>query len=146
MKILSTIIIIFVIALLTIRWANTLTTPRSGLVDGKFKPCPSSPNCVNSQAEKDCSCYIEPLYTTWDKLKNKLALTPRIVIVEENADYIHAEAHTLLFNFIDDVEFLKNSTGGYIDVKSSSRLGYSDLGANRSRIEQLREELKKGLK
>jgi uncharacterized protein (DUF1499 family) len=65
----------------------------------------------------------------------------RIVGVDELANgsiYVHAEFRSALFRFVDDVEFLLPVDGSLIQVKSASRLGYSDMGVNRERVERLR--------
>jgi uncharacterized protein (DUF1499 family) len=66
---------------------------------------------------------------------------PRTRIVRETADYLHAECRSTLFGFIDDLELNLRPTEGIIAVRSASRLGYSDFGANRRRIERLRASL-----
>ena len=60
----------------------------------------------------------------------------RIVAAEER--YIHAEFTSALFRFVDDVEFLLDSETKTIHVRSASRVGYSDLGVNRRRVEEIR--------
>jgi uncharacterized protein (DUF1499 family) len=67
----------------------------------------------------------------------------KIVVVEDN--YIRAEFVSKIFRFVDDVEFYfpdKKSKELLIHVRSASRVGYSDLGVNRKRIEQIRRKLK----
>jgi uncharacterized protein (DUF1499 family) len=74
----------------------------------------------------------------WSRLRLVLQKLPRMRIVAERSDYLHAEVRTRLFRFVDDLEFLLAPEHGCIHVRSASRLGYSDLGANRRRVEQLR--------
>jgi uncharacterized protein (DUF1499 family) len=67
----------------------------------------------------------------------------KIITAEDN--YIRAEFSSKLFGFVDDVEFYfpdTTSTKAIIHVRSASRVGYSDLGVNRKRIEQIRNRLK----
>ncbi|CAB1059228.1 hypothetical protein D1BOALGB6SA_3986 [Olavius sp. associated proteobacterium Delta 1] len=45
---------------------------------------------------------------------------------------------SLIFQFVDDVELLFSDEKNLIHVKSASRIGYSDLGANRKRVERIR--------
>jgi uncharacterized protein (DUF1499 family) len=61
-----------------------------------------------------------------------------VVKVEE--DYIHAEFVSSVFRFVDDVEFSFDKTKKLIQVRSASRTGYSDLGVNRRRIEEIRKQ------
>jgi uncharacterized protein (DUF1499 family) len=64
-----------------------------------------------------------------------------VKIVEESGGYMHAEATSRVFRFVDDVEFLMRPDGQLVDVRSASRVGYSDFGVNRRRIERIRQEL-----
>ena len=111
----------------------------------KFAACPSSPNCVSSKAEGDH--FIEPLKTNGDaqssfkKLRDYLKEQKRVDFVTEEQNYIHTVFTTAIMRFKDDVEF--ELEGDVIHVRSASRLGYSDLGANRKRVEKIRAELKK---
>lgn len=66
---------------------------------------------------------------------------PRVQVVTQSEDYLHAEFTSTLFRFIDDVEFYWNAQEGWMEVRSASRLGYSDLGVNRERVEALRSRL-----
>jgi len=107
-------------------------------------PCPASPNCVCSRAG-DRSHFIEPLRYTgnaeraWQRLKAALGSESRLTIAEDSGDYLHAEARSLLFRFVDDIEFLLDPGEGVIQVRSASRVGYSDFGVNRRRVERIRK-------
>jgi uncharacterized protein (DUF1499 family) len=56
----------------------------------------------------------------------------------EQSDYLHAEMRSLLFRFVDDIEFFLVADKGLIHVRSASRAGYSDFGVNRKRVERIR--------
>ena len=56
-------------------------------------------------------------------------------------DYLYAEYSSALFGFVDDVEFYFPPETHIIHVRSASRLGHSDLGVNRKRIEAIRARL-----
>lgn len=64
----------------------------------------------------------------------------RVRIVEIEEDYIHAEFVSFIFRFVDDVEFYFDNAKKLIQVRSASRTGYSDLGVNRRRIEEIRKQ------
>jgi len=66
---------------------------------------------------------------------------PRATLIEQRPDYLRAEFRSRWLGFVDDVEFLLDPAAGLIHVRSASRLGYSDLGVNRERIEHLRAAL-----
>jgi uncharacterized protein (DUF1499 family) len=112
-----------------------------GVKNGRLKPPPSSPNAVSSQAQ-DAVHAIAPLtYAgTPDRAMQALVkiieATPRTRIISRTHDYIHAEYETALMGFVDDVEFWFEPKT--IHVRSASRLGYSDFGVNRARIEDIR--------
>jgi uncharacterized protein (DUF1499 family) len=114
-----------------------------GVTDGKLAPCPSSPNCVSTQAE-DADHRIEPIRFTGSaidakaKLKQALGTLPRTAIVTETDDYLHVECTSLIFRFVDDVEFWIDATNQTIHFRSASRVGRSDLGVNRARMETIR--------
>lgn len=67
----------------------------------------------------------------------------RARVVEAEEDYIHAEFTTLVFRFVDDVEFLIDSEAKRVDFRSASRVGHSDLGTNRRRLTRLCRELRR---
>lgn len=118
-----------------------------GAVNGVLARCKASPNCISSQAQPqtDPGHYIEPLQAgsnpllTWEALKRLLAELPRVNVVQDHDGYLYAEFSTPLMGFVDDVEFLL--AGEVIHVRSASRLGHSDLGVNRARVEAIRSKL-----
>ncbi len=111
-------------------------------------PCPNRPNCVSSLAD-DASHLVEPLALrvpverAWPQLRDAVALLPRTRIVESGDGYLRAEATSRLFRFVDDLEVLHVPGTARIDVRSASRVGYSDLGVNRARVESLRDALRR---
>lgn len=110
-----------------------------------MQACPSSPNCVSSLAEGDA--FIEPFTLSvpaqqaWPEIIKTLQAMPRTKIILETPDYIHAKATSLIFRFVDDLELQLVSDGKTIDVRSASRIGYSDMGVNRRRVDEIRERL-----
>ena len=115
-----------------------------GVQDGHLTDCPPSPNCVSSQA-RDSEHRIAPLPLQGDpantrtRLLSLLAQTPRAAVVTQDAQYLRAEFTSQVMRFVDDVEFLIGPEA--VEVRSASRLGHSDLGVNRERIEGLRQQL-----
>ena len=108
-------------------------------------PCPDSPNCVSSLAPgSDRGHYIAPFSfsgdpaVAWQQLKAAVLAEKRTTIVEEREGYLHAEMRSLIFRFVDDVEFSLDANAGHINVRSASRVGYSDFGVNRKRVERIR--------
>ena len=124
--------------------------PELGVENGKLAQCPDTPNCVNSQAT-DKKHFIEPIIVSASPLETKNYIldaldelkVSRIVVVEDN--YIRAEFVSKVFRFVDDVEFYfpeSDAKESLIHVRSASRVGYSDLGVNRKRIEKIRSKIK----
>jgi len=110
----------------------------------RLAPCPNTPNCVSSTAPNE-EHYVPPLRYTGNKdaayrtLAALIVSYPRARIVAKDANYLRAEFRSALFRFVDDVEFVFSPDQPMIDVRSASRVGYSDLGANRRRIEDIRK-------
>jgi uncharacterized protein (DUF1499 family) len=113
-----------------------------GVKDGKLTPCPGTPNCVNSQSDKPQS-KIEPLPpVSIAELKKVIESMERTKIIEETNNYLYAEFKSKLMGYVDDVEFYLDEGANVIHVRSASRLGKSDLGVNRQRVEEIRAKLK----
>jgi len=117
-----------------------------GYVDGHFKPPTWKPNCVSSTIDKTDRHYIEPISLgagNWAKLVATVKAQPRAAVVTEKPDYLYAEFTSAGMGFVDDVEFALDAKSGVIQVRSSSRLGISDRGVNRARIEAIRAAFSK---
>lgn len=116
----------------------------------KLSPCPKSLNCVCSD-DVDRDSHIEPLATgsdsdaAWDALKAVLRGIRGIQIVEESGDRIVATATSRVLRFVDDLVFELRRSNKSIAVRSASRTGYWDLGANRARVESIRGLLNKAI-
>lgn len=123
-------------------FAGTLPS-NLGVHAGKLAPCPDSPNCVCSQA-KDATHLIAPIAYDGEataamaRLAQVVARQPGATLVTQRNDYVYATFQTPLMGFVDDGEFLADPVQHVIDVRSASRLGHSDFGVNRKRIEAVR--------
>ncbi|MCI5071831.1 DUF1499 domain-containing protein [bacterium] len=115
----------------------------------KLDPCPKSPNCVCSfDTPKSDSHYIKPI-----RLRRKtqglahlyefLEARKDCTVLAKKSNYIKAVFVTPLLRFKDDVEFLLAENGRTLHVRSASRVGHSDLGTNRRRIESMRSAIEK---
>ncbi|MGA6827935.1 DUF1499 domain-containing protein [Nitrospira sp. NS4] len=106
-------------------------------------PCPDSPNCVSTQATDDGHAiapfrYRKSRAEAKEALKDIIRTLPRAKLVEEDESSLRYEFTSLLFRFVDDVEFLFDDHAKTIHFRSASRTGYSDLGVNRRRMEEIR--------
>jgi uncharacterized protein (DUF1499 family) len=114
-----------------------------GVRDGRLDPCPSSPNCVASQADGDAN--VEPLAfegsgdAALRRLADAIRGMPRAEVVALGNGYLRAEFTTRLFGWVDDVEAVVDGSANVIHLRSASRTGYWDLGTNRRRVEAIRE-------
>ena len=115
--------------------------------DGTLAPCPGKPNCVvSSGPPKNDKHRIEPLPADgnqWEQLPGVLADMSGIKVEKQEENYLRATATTRVLRFVDDLEFLHKPDERIIHVRSASRIGYSDLGANRKRVEAIRARLEK---
>lgn len=117
-----------------------------GAINGRLAECPASPNCVSSQTNS-ADHQMPPISFVGNrpaalaKLKQVIANSfPRARLVEESERYLHYEFTSLLFRFVDDVEFLADDDHQQIHFRSASRVGRSDLGANRRRMAIISKE------
>lgn len=136
----AVLIVFAVLALLSM----TGSTPTNlGLTGGKLAPCPDSPNCVSSQAT-DAGHAIAPFAldrspgAAREELRQAATKLPRAKLISEQENYLHFEFRSLIFRFVDDVEFHLDAATKTIHVRSASRVGHSDLGVNRRRVEAIR--------
>lgn len=112
----------------------------------RLATCPASPNCVSSDAA-DARHYIQPLRLAvpaaeaWSVVKDIVADLPRTQIIFEGDHSLHMECRSRIFRFVDDLELQLRPEENQIAVRSAARLGYSDLGVNRRRVETLRAQL-----
>ena len=121
-----------------------------GVRHGRLKPPAITPNSVSSQAElfpghaQRVAAQIAPFKFNGDgkaalqRLAQLLKLSRNTVLVQQQSDYLYAQCETELLRFTDDLEFYLDEGAGVIQVRSASRIGNSDLGTNRQRVEALR--------
>ena len=113
-----------------------------GIVNGKLHPCPKSPNCVSTQAINEKQ-KMEPINYSGDledakvKIIDIINSLKRSKIITNEENYIHIEFRTATFRFVDDVEFLFDDKEKVIHFRSRARMGYSDMGVNRKRMEEI---------
>ncbi|MGB0564670.1 MAG: DUF1499 domain-containing protein [Spirulinaceae cyanobacterium] len=109
-----------------------------GVTDGKLTPCPGTPNCVCSQSDRPGEA-IDPLpMVAIADLRKVIEGMERTTIVEATETYLYAEFQSKLMGYVDDVEFYRDVAANVVQVRSASRLGKSDLGVNRQRVEDIR--------
>jgi uncharacterized protein (DUF1499 family) len=131
-----------VFTLIGVTLLTTATFAATPVNTAMLTPCPDSPNCVCSDGTGDHAIapfkFSGPPDQAWQAAKKALLSLPRTKIINETERTLRAESTSLIFRFVDDVEFELRAAQGIIAVRSASRVGYSDLGANRRRIEAIR--------
>ena len=122
--------------------ALVVLMPTNVQADTALPPCPSSPNCVSSQA--DDRHRIEPFRITGDagdafeKLRKILSKRSDTKLINVDNTTIRVEFRTTL-GFMDDGLFVLDASRGLIQIRSAARTGYWDLGKNRRRMEEIRK-------
>lgn len=144
------ILLIFILLLLFFQIYRNLKIPNTvGIIDGHFKPLKNTPNGVSTQAMnpefkvlplimKDYDVFIEK-----ENIKNIVLSYEGTKLINEKENYIHFVFTSNLFHFKDDVEFYFDSQKNTIEIKSQSRIGYGDLGANLKRYQQIKTDYNK---
>jgi len=122
-----------------------------GVQGDRLPPPYVTRNNVHSQAaiwgEQYAHTAIEPLPAqadgtqTMERLRSLLETTPGAHVVKAGPDYLYVQYTTEWLRFVDDAEFWFDPVAQRVQVRSASRLGESDLGVNRARIEALRQRL-----
>lgn len=132
----------------TIVWAcSGNRTGHHNTESSVFLNCPDTPNCVSSLA-KNPKYLVEPfkvkndVQSSWDMVQKTVDSLPRTKIVSADNRNIHAECRSMIFRFVDDLVLHLTSSNDIIHIRSASRIGYSDFGVNRRRVENLRKILR----
>jgi uncharacterized protein (DUF1499 family) len=116
----------------------------SGLIEARLASCPDKPNCICSEVDSDISHYVEPIDFSQSNPSDVLAGLKIIVeemggrIQVENDNYLAATFTSSFFRFVDDLEIRIDADQKMIHLRSAARVGYSDRGVNKKRVEQLK--------
>jgi len=148
-RIIKKLLVVGVIAVAGLFAMNMMATKPTnlGINNGMLAECPDSPNCVSSTASDEAHkmepIKLEGVDDPLKKIKSVIADDfSRATLITETEDYLHYEFTSLLFRFVDDVEFYLDD-GGVVQFRSASRVGHSDMGANRQRMSKVIQGLTK---
>ena len=113
-------------------------------VEGKLAPCPNRPNCISSQASGEH--FLKPfefenLQETYQKLVMIVESMERAEIKKQTKDYLYFTSKSRFFGFVDDTEFYFDEVRKLLHFRSASRVGYSDMGVNRKRVQGILHKL-----
>ena len=105
--------------------------------------CPDSPNCVSTRDTDDehgidAISFSGTSANAIERMVAVIGAMPRAKLITQSEDYLHFEFRSRIFRFVDDVEFVFDEEAGQIAFRSASRVGYSDMGVNRKRMEEIR--------
>lgn len=140
------VIIVLIIIYLGVLSFTTRHSPARSANDKQLAPCPDKPNCVYSNATRNRhKIDAFPLLDndrekSWGKLITAIRQSGGEILLNDGV-YCHAVFTSLVFRFKDDLEARLEDTN--ISIRSASRAGTSDLGANRKRVEKIRESYAK---
>lgn len=124
---------------------NSRSGNAPGLHQGLLRPCPDKPNCVSSEQTQDNAHYVEPINLSGKSVAASMQSLQEIILAQSGTiktaspTYIAATFTSSIFGFVDDLEFRVDTTAGVIHLRSASRVGTSDLGANRKRVNLIKQ-------
>lgn len=110
-----------------------------GLTDGKLAPCKASPNCICSD-HTEGKHYLPPVEISesmWKTLIGYIEGMKGCTVADRKGNYIRLECASSLFGFVDDLELFYDDQKDILRFRSAARLGYSDFGVNRKRMETI---------
>ncbi len=114
--------------------------PKLGLVNGQLATCRQGSNCVNSADAASGIAAISFKGTAaegWADMHKTLMVVDGAV-QQHTDNYLWATFTTPLFGYVDDVELLMEPDQQRFQIRSASRVGRSDFGANRDRVAAIR--------
>lgn len=116
-----------------------------GLINARLTECPASPNCVCSEHPDDGEHHIDPITYTENTNIDQLTILKNIILEiggtlqTQNDNYIAAIFSSKFFGFVDDVEIRVDPVSKKVQLRSASRVGYSDMGVNKKRTELIKK-------
>jgi uncharacterized protein (DUF1499 family) len=115
--------------------------------DFALPPCPTSPNCVSTEATRESQRvptvpFSDDAASAQRRARAALAAESRTTITVDEPGHLHAECRSLVFRFVDDVDIVVDASARVFRFRSASRVGESDLGVNRRRVERLASRLR----
>ena len=101
----------------------------------ELKPCIEVAHCAREEWE------VKNIEEPFEEIKSLIEKTPRTEIVEIDGDYLHAEATTRWMKYVDDLEVSFIPEANILLIRSESRVGESDLGVNKKRVDLLKSKM-----
>lgn len=119
-------------------------TSKLGVHNGQLAAMPDTPNAVSSQTD-DASKHVDALpmqgsaKETLTKILACLQEMGNNTVTTQLDNYIHAVFVTPFMKYHDDVEFYIDTANNKVQFRSASRVGKSDLGANKARYDAFKK-------
>ena len=124
------------ILLLAILFCTSFLFPSSSFASHfELKPCVEIAHCVREEWG------VDNIDKPFEEIKTLIEKTPRTEIVEIDGDYLHAEATSKWMKYIDDLEVSFLPKSNILLIRSESRVGESDLGVNKRRVDLLKSKM-----
>ena len=124
---------------------KSASTAPPSLSGNELAVCGSKPKCVSSMQDASDDHYIEAIELAAGAAEESAGSVVAAIeslggkVTGNDGEIIQATFTSGIFKFVDDVQVRIGTDK--LQVRSSSRVGHSDLGANRKRIERLRQAL-----
>lgn len=141
--IIMSVLIVGIIILFFLKGINSKSGQAPGLIEGKLSQCSNKPNCVCSELKEDHKHYINPIIVPDNPELDALAVLKNVisdmggVLQLETERYAAYQFTSAIFGFVDDLEIRFDPVNKVIHVRSASRVGTSDFGVNKKRVELL---------
>lgn len=145
LNIIQVLLLVGLIAFIAMAMQSQKRPENLGMQQGMLRPCPASPNCVCSEehsqsSEQHAVEAIKANYGAWKRLTTIITKQGG-VIQQDSGSYLHATFTSPVFRYVDDVELRLDADQGLIHIRSASRVGRSDFGVNRKRVERIMQAL-----
>lgn len=136
--------VLIVVGFIVLYRQNLTPNIELGVKEGMFTEIPESPNAVSTQTSQtdklvEPIAFIGTLEESKEAFKKALTEYSGIKIIEETDFYLYAVATTSLMRYKDDIELYFDQDSQLIHYRSASRVGYSDMGLNKTRYEALKK-------
>ena len=144
LAIITITLVVLIIATLFVLGFVSKSGEANGLVQGRLSKCPDKPNCACSEFRVDTEHFIEPLAVSSADAADAMTRLISVIremggsIQQEKDDYLAATFTSVIFRFVDDLEIRIDREASLIHLRSAARVGRSDGGVNRQRIEQIK--------
>lgn len=120
--------------------------PQPAHADTVLVPCPNTPNCVSTEAQRPAQrvqtiAFTDTPDAALRRARAALLAEPRSKVTTEGTDRVHGECRSLIFRFVDDVDIVVDSVAHVFRFRSASRVGRSDMSVNRKRIDRIAARL-----